>query len=120
MSKKRKKRKNKISNSYHTLSLKIEAGLNNDQTGLVSAVFEDYALSFSCKKDNGAWDFLWTFDHKPDEEELQRRFAIIADLAAIPEQNFKNHTLEELDENRDWLAESYRALPPFTVGPFFI
>jgi ribosomal protein L11 methyltransferase len=83
-------------------------------------VFEDYALSFSCRKKNDIWDFLWTFDHKPDEQELQRRFAIIADLAAIPEQDFKNHRLEELDENRDWLAESYRALPPFNVGPFFI
>ncbi|MFA5593072.1 MAG: 50S ribosomal protein L11 methyltransferase [Micavibrio sp.] len=28
--------------------------------------------------------------------------------------------IEELDENRDWLAESYHALPPFSVGPFFI
>jgi ribosomal protein L11 methyltransferase len=26
----------------------------------------------------------------------------------------------EMLEERDWLAESYRALPPFSVGPFFI
>lgn len=116
----RKKGKNNISSAYHTLSLTIKTGLSPDQTGLFSAVFEDYALSFSCKKDKGEWDFLWTFDHKPEKAELQRRFAIIADLAAIPEQDFKNHTLEELDTDRDWLAESYRALPPFNMGPFFI
>lgn len=118
--KRTKTRINKISDAYHTLSLTIKAGLTPDQTGLFSAVFEDYALSFSCKMDKGAWDFLWTFDHRPDDDELQRRFAIIAELAAIPEQDFKNYRLEELDTGRDWLAESYRALPPFAVGSFFI
>lgn len=115
-----KKRKTNISGLYHTLNLTIKAGLSDDQTGLFSGVFEDYALSFSSKKDKEAWEFLWTFDHKPEEHELARRFAIIADLADLPLSAFETYLLEELDENRDWLAESYRALPPFSVGPFFI
>lgn len=31
-----------------------------------------------------------------------------------------NPEISEFDENKDWLAESYRAFPPFSVGPFFI
>ncbi len=115
-----RKRKTKISGVYHTLSLTIKAGLSDHQTGLFSGVFEDYALSFSSKKDKGAWDFFWTFDHRPEAAELSRRFAIIADLADLPLAAFESYILEELDENRDWLAESYRALPPFSVGNFFI
>lgn len=37
----------------------------------------------------------------------------------MPLSAFEDYRIEEL-EDRDWLAESYRALPPFTVGPFFI
>jgi ribosomal protein L11 methyltransferase len=114
------KRKNKISDLYHTLTLKIAAGLDTDQTGLFSAVFEDCALSFSCKKDKDSWEFLWTFDHRPEDTELARRFEIISDLGNVALSAFGTPVIEVLDMDRDWLAESYRALPPFNVGPYFI
>lgn len=37
----------------------------------------------------------------------------------MPPALFETFKIEKL-EDRDWLAESYRALPPFTVGSFFI
>lgn len=119
ISRKTKKRTSKISNLFYTLTLTIKAGLNDDQTGLFSAVFEDLALSFSCKKDKGTWEFLWTFENRPDEDGIARRFAIIASLTNLGEDNFGDYRIDEM-EDRDWLAESYRALPPFNVGPFFI
>jgi len=117
----RKKRTSKIPDLYYTVTLHIKAGLSDDQTGLFSDVFEEYALSFSCKKDkaDGGWDFLWTFADRPEDAELDRRFAIIADLCDRTVDEFGDYRVEEL-EDRDWLAESYRALPPFTVGSFFI
>lgn len=114
------KRTSKISDSYHTLTLIIKAGLNEIQTGLFSAVFEDIALSFSCKKDKDTWEFLWTFDHKPTQNELSWRFGILAELASLPPESFDDYALDALDINRDWLAESYQALPPFEVGSYFI
>jgi len=111
-----KTRKNNIPAIYHTLTLHLKAGLSDDQTGLFSALFEDNALSYSCKKDKGAWDFLWTFTDKPDEDFIRAQFDWAAAELAI---SIDGYVIEEL-EDRDWLAESYRALPPFTVGSFFI
>ena len=89
------------------------------QTGFFAAVFEDTALSYSCKKSKGTWDFLWTFDHRPDEEQVEKALQRIADELSLPADIFGNPAIEPL-EDKDWLLESYRALPPFTVGPFFI
>src|SRR5689334_13547339 len=92
----RKKRKNKIPDLYYTVTLHIQAGLEGDQTGLFAGVFEEYALSFSCKKDkpSGGWDFLWTFADKPQETELERRFAIIADLCGLSVDDFGDYRVE--------------------------
>lgn len=106
--------------SYHTLTLEIKAGLTNEQAGLFSVLFEDASLSFSCKKDNqsaDAWEFLWTFDAHPDEEAIAAQFDWVREELGIEAEFF--YRIEKL-EDRDWLAESYRALPPFTIGSFFI
>lgn len=106
--------------AYHTLTLNIKAGLSNEQAGLFSVLFEDSALSFSCKKDNqssDAWEFLWTFPARPDEDQIDAQFGWVRGEFGI-DGEFA-YSIQEL-EDRDWLAESYRALPPFTIGSFFI
>lgn len=113
----KKTRKNNIPAIYHTLTLHLKAGLSDDQTGLFSALFEDNALSYSCKNDKGEWDFLWTFSERPDEDFIRTQFDWAA--AELGLTKIDDYKIEEL-EDRDWLAESYRALPPFTVGSFFI
>jgi ribosomal protein L11 methyltransferase len=116
----KKKRKSKITHpNYHTLTLSLNTGLNDDQASVFYAVFEDCALSFASEKKNGGWAFLWTFDHRPDQGDLVRRFDIIADLLSLPSTLFKDYHVEVLPD-KDWLLESYRALPAFTLGPFFI
>lgn len=74
-------------------------------------------MSFSSRKDDGEWDFLWTFDHEPDEEFVYDQISWAVDQFH-PGCDFEL-SIEPL-EDRDWLAESYRALPPFTIGSFFI
>lgn len=74
-------------------------------------------MSFSSKKNGDEWDFLWTFDHEPEEEFAYSQIAWAIDQFK-PDADF-GFSIETL-EDRDWLAESYLALPPFTVGSFFI
>lgn len=102
---------------YYTLTLFVKAGLDDEQAGLFSTLFEDSALSFSCRKDKQGWEFLWTFDAEPDRNHVRGQLEWIGNEFRIGTE-FVWH-IEEL-EDRDWLAESYRALPPFTVGSFFI
>ena len=104
---------------YHTLTISIKAGLDDEQAGLFSALFEDTALSYSSKKDKTGWEFLWTFEGAPDEEMVEAQFAWAQEELGLPDDALQGLTIEELGD-RDWLAESYRALPPFTVGSFFI
>lgn len=90
-----------------------------DQAGIFNAAFEEDALSAACKKDGVAWYFLLTYDHAPDACHLEETIARAAMAAGIERATIGAFTVEEL-EDRDWLAESYNALPPFSVGPFFI
>lgn len=114
-----KRTRNKaIPSTYHTLTLTIKAGLDDEQAGLFSVLFEDVSLSFSSKKSKSEWAFLWTFDTRPDEDNITAQFDWAGAELDIPADRFE-YSIEEL-EDRDWLAESYRALPPFTIGSFFI
>lgn len=91
-----------------------------EEAGLFSEVYdEEDALSFSSKKDKDGWHFLWTFDYAPDMDDARGKFEAIAKQLAISPRNLGDAVVEEL-QDRDWLAESYRALPPFTVGGFYI
>lgn len=106
--------------SYHTVKFHVNAGLDMDQTGVFNAAFEENALSTSCKKQGAGWDFLLTFDHKPAESQLRATVRAAAMEAGISPDAAEDLLIEPLDETRDWLAESYRALAPFSIGPFFI
>lgn len=104
---------------YYTLTLTIKAGLDDSQTGFFADAFGEEALSFSAKKDKGIWDFLWTFEGARDSSYITGHLHSAAEQAGLFEGAIQDFKLEEL-EDRDWLAESYNALPPFDVGPFFI
>lgn len=104
--------------TYHTLTLTIKAGLSDEQAGLFSVLFEEAALSFSCKKDKAMWEFLWTFEDTPAPEDIDAQFDWAGSELGLSAGDI-SYKIEEL-QDRDWLAESYRALPPFTVGSFFI
>lgn len=99
----------------------MKAGLSDDQAGLFSEMFEQYAMSFSCRKESGGWDLFWTFADAPvpSHEEIDNAFVLMAAALDLDASLFKNYTLTR-EEDRNWLAESYRALPPIVIGSFFV
>jgi ribosomal protein L11 methyltransferase len=104
---------------YHTLSLRIDAALSEDEAASIPTLFEEQALSCSCKKEKTYSDLLLTLEEAPDGDFQQDVAARIAAHLNLPASSITNIKVERL-EDRDWLAESYQALRPFTVGPFFI
>lgn len=115
----KKTRKSNIS-GYHTLTLHITTGLDMTQAGLFSDIYaEEEALSSSFKKDKEGWHFLWTFDHRPDEGDARARVDAVLCELTLESDIVGALSIEELGD-RDWLAESYQALPPFSVGGFYI
>lgn len=78
-------------------------------------------MSFSCRKDNGAWEFLWTFDADaaPSDEDIKSAWHTLSEMTGLSPEAFGKYTLTA-EEDRNWLAESYQALPPLSIGPFFI
>ncbi len=76
-------------------------------------------MSVSCKKETGGWDYIWTWDRQPNEAGVLKTLGNIAVELNIPTSVITNVKIEQL-EDRDWLAESYRALPPLIIGSFFI
>ena len=115
----KKTRKSNIT-GYFTLSLIIKTGLDMDQAGLFSDIYdEETALSSSFKKDKDGWHFLWTFDHRPDEADVKDRLDGVLATLGMKQDTIGKVAIEELGD-RDWLAESYQALPPFSVGGFYI
>ncbi len=99
--------------------MRIDTGLDDTQTGVFSNLFEEEALSCACKKDKTGWDYLWTWGEAPDAGYVAQKLQQGAKDAGIEAALVKDFTIEEL-EDRDWLAESYRALPPINVGSFFV
>lgn len=97
----------------------MKAALVDDQTGFFAEAFGEESLSYSSKKSKGSWDFLWTFDFEPSREYVLERFDAIATTLQLSKDLLQDFVIAPL-EDKDWLAESYRALPPFTVGSFFI
>ncbi len=101
------------------MSVRFLTGLTQGQTGLLCELFEEAALSSSCRKEKDGWDFLWTFAEQPDEASLYARLSVLTATLDLPQDSLQKPVIEAIGE-RDWLAESYQALPPFTVGSFFI
>lgn len=115
----KKTRTSNIPLSFYTAKLLV-SGLNDDQAGLFSDAFGADAVSFSCKKADGGWELFWTFGEgvTPEEDDLIRRLQIFAE-ALDAACDFSRITIEEM-EDRNWLAESYQALPPLNIGSFFV
>lgn len=82
---------------------------------------DDEALSSSCQYDGkGGCSFLWTLPSFPSCPALAARFSLLSRAYGGGDVSPDCLICKPLDSQIDWLAESYRALPSFSVGPFFI
>lgn len=69
----------------------------------------------------GPWNVTWIFDdHAPlTEKSLAARLESAAEILAI-DTGAITCEITPINPDTNWLEESYRAFPPFSVGPFFI
>lgn len=106
---------------FHTVTVEYKAGLPDEQAGLFSMAFEDSAYSFSCRKKGTGWDLFWTFPDEPvpDKDAIGKRLSSFAQDAGIDPAPLDKPILRR-EEDRNWLEECYRALPPLSIGSFFV
>ena len=95
---------------YYQLTLLLPATVGDSDATATAPALSEAALAFTAMRDGGQtgpWRLSWLFDGPPDE-------AFVRD--ALGDTGW---TIEPV-ANVNWLAESYRQFPAFTVGPFFI
>jgi ribosomal protein L11 methyltransferase len=67
----------------------------------------------------GPWVLDWFLEEKPDLADLTARLQVKAALLGHDLSDIQ-WTIETVNTDTDWLADSYQAFPPFSVGPFYI
>lgn len=71
--------------------------------------------------DNSDWIMRWIVEDTPDLNDFSNRIAVWSEIQNLPvNTNTKDWFSEEIPEDIDWLAESYKGFTPFTIGPFYI
>ena len=71
--------------------------------------------------DDSPWLMRWIMEDAPDVADISLRLKIWAEAQNLDVLFSEvDWSIEKIDENRDWLAESYKGFQPFTVGKFYI
>ena len=71
--------------------------------------------------DNSHWHMRWIVENKPALDDFTIRVNIWSASQNIDlSVNDNDWAVEEIDESRDWLAESYKGFQPFEVADFYI
>jgi ribosomal protein L11 methyltransferase len=108
--------------ALYAATLLLPAGLDEDQAGCFLAVVPDDALSSSLVRDRaqgGAWMLHILAAAEPDPAELAARAHVAATVAGAADIDI-SWTITPVDPDTNWLEQSYKALPAFAVGDFYI
>jgi ribosomal protein L11 methyltransferase len=98
-----------------SVTLTLAPDLPEDKIFAVASALEDEATSVSWLKNTAGWQIQWVFSGVAPLKELEKS---IIRLGKIKLEHSQFIVEDVPDVN--WLEESYRQFPPFTVGPFFI
>lgn len=98
-----------------SVTLTLDSDLPEEKIFAVASAFEDEATSISWLKNAAGWQIQWVFIGKVPLKNLEKE---VNRLGKIKPQ--QNQFLVEDVPDVNWLEESYRQFPPFTIGPFFI
>ncbi|MCB9988160.1 MAG: 50S ribosomal protein L11 methyltransferase [Rhodospirillales bacterium] len=109
--------------TLYKLTVTLPADLEELQVGSLSLCLEDHALATSIlpPKDGAGWRIEWLMTIVPDEADRTARLAVMTNLVGL--QNLADRDVIWTTETMpalDWVAASYRPVPAFTIGPFFI
>ncbi len=71
--------------------------------------------------DSSPWLMRWIVEEQPSLPDFSLRLNIWSSSQNIAlSVNDNDWSVEEIDESRDWLAESYRGFQPFEIADFYI
>lgn len=109
-----------MSTGLTSLTISIPAPLPDADVLAASTLLEEEAVSVSWEKitDEGqdiGWTLTWVLYTLPDTEDLARSLSAILDYP-LSADSFETEEIPDIN----WLEESYRSFPAFTVGPFYI
>ena len=111
----------------HTIRLKLDTDLTNDQALTLAEGLIDIALSSSAvregRKHNTPWVLEWITgdDDVPDIDVVISRLALQAAAYDIPAGEFDGDRITiEKTPDINWLEKVYEDFKPFSIGPFFI
>ena len=103
--------------------ISLPAALQDHDIALLSdGLFVDEPLAQTALREGGhtgPWRVDWVLENAPDLADLTARLHVKASLLNYDLADAE-WGVEPIDTETDWLAEAYRAFPPFSVGPFFI
>lgn len=103
-------------------TLILPAGLDDDQAGCFLACLPDDAVASSLVRDkaqSGAWVLHFITHGEPDMRDLDLRAAVAAAAAGLDDLAL-HWAITVVDPDTNWLEQSFKALPPFAVGDFYI
>lgn len=118
----------KKTNQTHTLTrarLTLAGEYDEASAIKLGGAFDDACVSSSIQRrderKNAPWIFEWIFQEEPAADNLN---AQLSDFAAahgftLPEFSMTDWLIEAVPDI-DWLENSYKQFPPFSIGPFFI
>lgn len=98
-----------------SVSLSLPSSISEENIGKMASSLEDEAISISWIKTKTGWDMQWVFTSPAPTQKLADFISKNCKLK-IKQADFK---VEDIPET-NWLEESYRQFPPFSIGDFFI
>lgn len=103
------------STGLSSVSLSLSDSYDETIIGKAASSLEDEAVSISWVKTKAGWEIQWVF-HAPAP--IQNLASLISSHTnqAFHENDFR---VEDIPET-NWLEESYRSFPPFSIKDFFI
>lgn len=108
--------------TLYSASLEFPADIDESEVYDLACAFEGLAIGHVSKRidqdDDKPWFVQWYFDDKPEKTDLVARLGIHGQMhgRALPTEGLVIDIVAE----KNWLAEVYQELQPFSVGPFFI
>lgn len=108
------------SDQLYTISFALPAGLTEDQASRFAESLGENAVSTSLMRTgdpfHGPWALQWLVDGEPRQDDITALLNPLAAALGITDPVPEIAPLPEIN----WLEQSYRQFPPFSVGPFFI
>lgn len=103
------------STGLSSVCLSIPLNCEEDIIGKAASAFEDDAVSVSWVKGKDAWEIQWVFETPAPIKSLVKL------ISENSKQKFKEADFIVTDiPETNWLEESYRQFPPFSIKDFFI